>query len=237
MRGIVGERVGILLALGISRRGVATSSPGQNGFLSAALLGGTLRHARSDILLFAGVLLGLLTLQAAPRPAVSARVGGKRPLARVHATASAVALAAWRYRHGAPSAREPGTAFFANDRPTPPHVPFCRDGWADLGNVANSRSALCARSAVREPLAWSGASRSRALALAVALCACGAAAADYELKAAALGAGAAAGNALSLHLRPRGAGGAAGLPVAARFARGFLGERGFRPGGWPASCC
>ena len=71
MRAIVGRPFGWLLAIGFP---VVFNNAlvGQNGFLTASLIGGTLYLLPIRPML-AGVCLGLLELQAAIRPAVSDR--------------------------------------------------------------------------------------------------------------------------------------------------------------------
>ena len=82
MRAIVGRDFGYLLALAFPMVFINTLV-GQNGFLTAALIGGTLYLIPIRPVL-AGICLGLLTLQAAIRAAVSDRADRSRALARVH---------------------------------------------------------------------------------------------------------------------------------------------------------
>ena len=81
IRAIIGDRIGYLLGAAFPAV-LANFIVGQNGFLTAALIGGALvlmeRHP-----ILAGVLLGLLDLQAAPRLAVSHRPRRRRALARL----------------------------------------------------------------------------------------------------------------------------------------------------------
>jgi arabinofuranan 3-O-arabinosyltransferase len=94
VRAITGERIGILLACAFP--GVVWNmSAGQNGFLTAALIGGTLANLPRRPLI-AGVLLGLLTYK--PQfgilfPLVLALDGNWRVLAAAAATAAAMAAA------------------------------------------------------------------------------------------------------------------------------------------------
>ena len=81
MRAIVGRPFGYLLALAIPMVFI-NALVGQNGFLTAALIGGTLYLIPIRPVL-AGICLGLLTLQAAIRAAVSDRADRGRALARV----------------------------------------------------------------------------------------------------------------------------------------------------------
>jgi arabinofuranan 3-O-arabinosyltransferase len=94
VRAIIGERIGILLALGFP--GVLWNiSVGQNGFLTAALIGGTLVCLERRPLV-AGLLLGLLTYK--PQfgvlfPFVLMIDGRWRVLAAASATAAALVIA------------------------------------------------------------------------------------------------------------------------------------------------
>jgi arabinofuranan 3-O-arabinosyltransferase len=94
VRAIIGERIGIVLALGFP--GVLWNvSVGQNGFLTAALIGGTLVCLQSRPLL-AGVFLGLLTYK--PQfgvlfPLVLMIDGRWRVLASASVTAAALVAA------------------------------------------------------------------------------------------------------------------------------------------------
>ena len=81
MRAIVGRNFGFLLALAVPMVFI-NALVGQNGFLTAALIGGTLYLIPVRPVL-AGICLGLLTLQAAIRAAVSDRADRGRALARV----------------------------------------------------------------------------------------------------------------------------------------------------------
>ncbi len=81
VRGIVGDRTGYVLAAAFPAV-LCNFIDGQNGFLSAALFGGTLLLLPRRPLL-AGVLLGLLTYKPHLGLAVSAGAGGKRTLAHV----------------------------------------------------------------------------------------------------------------------------------------------------------
>ena len=96
MRAIVGRNFGYLLALAIPMAFI-NALVGQNGFLTAALIGGTLYLIPVRPIL-AGICLGLLTLQAAIRAAVSDRADRGRALARVlqrRRNAVVLAFASW----------------------------------------------------------------------------------------------------------------------------------------------
>ena len=182
---------------------------GQNGFLSAALLGGALLMLIERPIL-AGVLLGLLTYK--PHlgllfPIVLAASGHWRAFITAGIVAALMAIASW----GA-FGTETWTAFFANIGHT--SQAFLSDGWADFAKLQTAFG-LVRTLGGSEPLAWS-VQAVLALMAAAAVTALWRSRADYEVKAAALGVGAMLATPYPLHLRPRGAGGAARLPVAAR---------------------
>ena len=81
IRAIVGDRVGYLLAAAFPAV-LCNFIVGQNGFLTAALIGGALVMLVERPIL-AGVLHRTADLQAASRPVVSDRAGGGRALARL----------------------------------------------------------------------------------------------------------------------------------------------------------
>jgi len=182
LRGIVGERSGYFLAAGFPAV-LANCIAGQNGFLSAALLGGALLMLVERPIL-AGVLLGLLTYK--PHlgllfPIVLAASGHWRAFVTAGIVAALMAVASWGAFGSAT-----WHAFFANIGHT--SQAFLSDGWADFGKLQTAFG-LVRTLGGSEPLAWSV----QAL---VALIAAGAIAAlwrsraDEDLKAAALGAGA-----------------------------------------------
>jgi len=179
VRAIIGERAGYLLAAAFPAV-LCNFVVGQNGFLSAGLLGGALVAMQRRPLL-AGVLLGLLTYKP--------HLGILIPIAlvaggywRVACTAGSVAmlmaLASW-------TAFGTGTwaAFVGNIGHT--SQAFLSDGWADWSKLQTTFG-LVRTLGGTEPLAWS-------VQAAVALIAAGAVAAlwrseaPYEIKAAALG--------------------------------------------------
>jgi hypothetical protein len=182
VRGIIGERSGYVLAAAFPAV-LANFIAGQNGFLSAALLGTTLLMLVERPIL-AGVLLGLLTYK--PHlgllfPIVLAASGHWRVFIVAGSVAALMALSSW----GA-FGSEAWTAFFANIGHT--SQAFLSDGWADFAKLQTAFG-LVRTLGGSEPLAWT-------VQAAVALTAAGAIAAlwrsraDYEIKAAALGAGA-----------------------------------------------
>lgn len=96
IRGIVGERAGWLLALGFPGA-IWNVTAGQNGFLTAALIGGALGLLERDPVL-AGCCLGLLTYK--PQlgvlfPLVLAATGRWRAFASAAAVAAMMAALSW----------------------------------------------------------------------------------------------------------------------------------------------
>ncbi len=182
LRGIIGERVGYFLAAAFPAV-LANCIAGQNGFLSAALLGGTLLMLVERPIL-AGVLLGLLTYK--PHlgllfPIVLAASGHWRAFTVAGIVAALMAAASW----GAFGA-EAWAAFVANIG----HASraFLSDGWADFGKLQTAFG-LVRTLGGSEPLAW-GVQALVALTAAGAITALWRSRADYEVKAAALAAGA-----------------------------------------------
>ena len=178
LRAIVGERVGILLALGFPGA-VWGVTAGQNGFLTAALIGGTLglleRHPT-----FAGIFLGLLTYKP--------QFGLLFPLVlvidrkwRVVVIASAVALGmaaiSW-FAFGSAAWQ----AFF-HWMPITSHV-VLGEGGADWHRLQSLFGFVRAHGG-SEPLAWAM-QATAALALAASLCRLWRSRVPYELKGAAL---------------------------------------------------
>jgi arabinofuranan 3-O-arabinosyltransferase len=183
VRGIIGSRTGYLLAAAFPPV-LANFFVGQNGFLSAALFGGTLLMMERRQTLLAGVLLGLLTYK--PHlgllfPIALAAGGEWRVMAVAAVSAALLAAASW--------------------------LAFGTDSWlAFAGHIGQSSHAAFAQGAT----GWSkmqtafgllrafGAGEAPALAgqIVVALIAAGAVAliwrgrASFEIKAAALGTGA-----------------------------------------------
>lgn len=182
IRAIAGERSGYALAAAFPAV-LSNFIVGQNGFLSAALLGGTLLFIERRPLL-AGIMLGLLTYK--PHlgflfPIVLAASGYWRVFITACVVAAAMTLASW----GA-FGTETWAAFVANIGHT--SQAFLSDGWADFGKL-QTVFGLVRTLGGSEPLAWS-AQGAVALTAAVAITALWRSRADYELKAGALGVGA-----------------------------------------------
>jgi hypothetical protein len=182
VRGIVGERAGYVLAAAFPAV-LANFIAGQNGFLSAALLGGALLMLIERPIL-AGVLLGLLTYK--PHlgllfPIVLAASGHWRAFITAGIVAILMAIASW----GA-FGTETWTAFLANIGHT--SQAFLSDGWADFAKLQTAFG-LMRMLGGSEPLAWS-VQAVLALMTAAAVTALWRSRADYEVKAAALGVGA-----------------------------------------------
>ena len=182
LRGIIGERAGYFLAAAFPAV-LANFIAGQNGFLSAALLGGALLMLVERPIL-AGVLLGLLSYK--PHlgllfPIVLAASGHWRVFITAGIVAALMAIASW----GA-FGTETWTAFFANIGHT--SQAFLSDGWADLAKMQTA-FALVRTLGLSEPLAWS-VQAVLALITIAAVTALWRSRADYEVKAAALGVGA-----------------------------------------------
>ena len=142
IRTIIGDRIGYLLAAAFPPV-LANFFVGQNGFLSAALFGGTLVLIERRQSILAGVLLGLLSLQTASGPAVSHRTRGRRPLAcdrdRQHCRRRS-----WRSRRGLRSAARAGSRSSATSaNPRRPSSPRARR----IGASCKPHSAWCVRSA------------------------------------------------------------------------------------------
>ena len=182
VRGIVGERAGYVLAAAFPAV-LANCIAGQNGFLSAALLGGALLMLIERPVL-AGVLLGLLTYK--PHlgllfPIVLAASGHWRAFITAGIVATLMAVASW----GA-FGTETWAAFFANIGHT--SQAFLSDGWADFAKLQTAFG-LVRMLGGSEPLAWT-VQAVLALVTAAAVTALWRSRADYEVKAAALGIGA-----------------------------------------------
>lgn len=181
IRGIVGDRIGYLLAAAFPAV-LANFTVGQNGFVTAGLIGGTLILMRQRPIA-AGVLLGLLTFK--PHLGLLfpiALIAGRQWRVLVAATIVAIAMAAASWL-----AFGTGTwqAFVGNIGHT--SQAFLSDGsadWRKLQTVFGLTRSLGGS----EPLAWT-------LQALVTLAAAGAvallwrSAVRYEIKAAALGTG------------------------------------------------
>jgi hypothetical protein len=181
IRVIVGERSGNLLAAAFPAV-LCNFVVGQNGFLTAALIGGALVTLLQRPIL-AGVLLGLLTYK--PHlgllfPIVLAASGHWRAFAAAGTVAVAMALASW----GA-FGTDTWQAFFANIGHT--SQAFLSDGWADFGKL-QTVFGLTRTLGGSEPLAWT-LQGGVALASAAAIAWLWRSRACYEIKAAALGCG------------------------------------------------
>ena len=182
LRGILGERAGFILAAAFPAV-LANFIAGQNGFLSAALLGGALLMLVERPIL-AGVLLGALTYK--PHlgllfPIVLAASGHWRTFITAGIVAALMAVASW-----AAFGTETWQAFFANIGHT--SQAFLSDGWADFAKLQTAFG-LVRTLGGTESLAWS-VQALVALIAAAAVTALWRSRADYEIKAAALGAGA-----------------------------------------------
>ena len=182
VRAIVGDRTGYVLAAAFPAI-LCNFIVGQNGFLSAALLGGTLITMQRRPIV-SGVLLGLLTYKP--------HLGILLPVAliaggywRTFITAGIVALlmagASWA-AFGMPT----WLAFVANIGHT--SQAFLSDGWADFAKLQTAFG-LMRMLGFSEPLAW-GVQAMVALVAAVAIAALWRSRAEFEIKAAALGAAA-----------------------------------------------
>lgn len=127
---------------------LANIMAGQNGFLSAALLGGTLLTLNTRPIL-SGVLLGLLTYK--PHlgllfPIVLAASGHWRTFITAAAVAALTALASWMAFGG-----DTWAAFFASIAHT--SRAFLGEGWADFGKLQTAFG-LVRTLGGSEPLAW-----------------------------------------------------------------------------------
>jgi Glycosyltransferase family 87 len=181
VRAIIGDRTGYILAAGFPAV-LANFIAGQNGFLSAALIGGTLVMLVERPIL-AGVLLGLLTYK--PHlgllfPIVLAASGHWRVFITAGIVAALMAIASWGAFGSATWA-----AFVANIGHT--SQAFLSDGWADFGKLQTAFG-LVRTLGGSEPLAWS-VQAAIALIAAVAIATLWRSRGDYEVKAAALGVG------------------------------------------------
>ena len=182
MRAAAGDRIGILLACGFPAA-LWNATAGQNGFLTAALIGGTLTTMERHPTL-AGIFLGLLTYK--PHfgllfPFVLVAIGRWRVIAVAAAVALAMAAASWLAFGGAA-----WQAFFDGIGVTSQAV--LSEGRADLHRL-QSLFGLVRAHVGSETLAWT-VHGCVAAALTFALCALWRSRAAFELKAAALAVGA-----------------------------------------------
>ena len=181
VRGILGDRTGYLLA-GAFPGILSNFIVGQNGFLTAGLIGGALLTVVEAPIL-AGVLIGLLAYK--PHlgllfPIVLATSGHWRVFAAASVTALLIALASW-----AAFGTETWQAFFASIGHT--SQAFLSDGWADWSKLQTAFGLTRALGGT-EPLAWI-VQIIVALMAAVAVTLLWRSRTAYEIKAAALGAG------------------------------------------------
>jgi hypothetical protein len=182
IRAIIGDRVGYLLAAAFPAV-LSNFIVGQNGFLTAGLIGGALVLIERRPLL-AGVLLGLLTYK--PHlgllfPIALIAGGYWRTFVSAGIVALLMALAAW-----AAFGAESWQAFFGNIGHT--SQAFLSDGWADWSKLQTAFG-LTRMLGGSETLAWS-VQAAVALLAAAAIAALWRSRVAFEIKAAALGAGA-----------------------------------------------
>lgn len=182
IRAIIGDRTGYFLAAAFPAV-LCNFIDGQNGFLSAALVGGTLVLLPRRPLL-AGVLLGLLTYK--PHlgllfPIVLAASGRWRTFGAAGVTALLMAALAW-----IAFGNDAWQAFIGNIGHT--SEAFLSDGWADWAKL-QSVFGLVRTLGAPEAVAWT-AQAVLALIVAAAVTMLWRRDAAYEIKAAALGTGA-----------------------------------------------
>ncbi|HTT48741.1 MAG TPA: glycosyltransferase family 87 protein [Pseudolabrys sp.] len=178
----INDNFGILLAAAFPAV-LANVIAGQNGFLSAALLGGTLLTLNARPVL-AGILLGLLTYK--PHlgllfPIVLAASGHWRSFVTAGAVAALMAVASW-----AAFGTDTWHAFYANIGHT--SQAFLADGWADFAKLQTAFG-LIRTLGGPQSLAWS-VQALLALTVAAAVIVLWRSRADDEIKAAALATGA-----------------------------------------------
>ena len=182
IRGIVGGRGGYILAAAFPAV-LSNFIVGQNGFLTAALIGGALIMLVERPIL-AGVLIGLLTYK--PHLGLLfpiALIAGGHWRAFVAASVAAVAMALVSF---AAFGADTWAAFVTNIGHT--SQAFLSDGWADFGKLQTVFGITRALGG-SEPLAWT-LQAIVALACAVAVALLWRTTALYEIKAAALACGA-----------------------------------------------
>jgi hypothetical protein len=182
IRRITGERGGILLALAFPAI-LSNFIVGQNGFLSAALMGGALLTIERRPIL-AGILVGLLTYK--PHlgllfPIALIAGGHWRVIASATATTLLIAFASWLA-----FGTETWIAFFQSI----PHTSqaFLSDGWANFGKL-QTLFGLARVLGAPESAAWS-LQVTLALAAAMTVALTWRSDAAFEIKAAALATGA-----------------------------------------------
>jgi arabinofuranan 3-O-arabinosyltransferase len=147
IRAIVGDRVGYLLAAAFPAV-LGNFIVGQNGFLTAGLIGGALVLLERRPIL-AGVLIGLLSYK--PHlgllfPIALAAGGYWRAFVTAAVVAALMAAAAW-FAFGS----DTWQAFFGNIGHT--SQAFLSDGWADFGKLQTAFG-LVRTLGGNEPLAW-----------------------------------------------------------------------------------
>ncbi|MBV9260197.1 MAG: DUF2029 domain-containing protein [Pseudolabrys sp.] len=181
VRTIIGDRTGYVFALAFPAI-LSNFIVGQNGFLTAGLLGGTLYFIELRPLL-AGILLGLLTYK--PHfgllfPFVLAASGHWRVFIAAGVTAAIIAAASWLA-----FGTETWIAFFGSISHT--SQAFLSDGWANFGKLQTAFG-LTRVFGGSETMAWA-LQATVALAVAAAVISIWRSKADRDLKAAALGVG------------------------------------------------
>ena len=182
IRRIINDNFGILLAAAFPAV-LANVIAGQNGFLSAALLGSTLLTLNTRPIL-AGVLLGLLTYKphlGLLLPIALAAGGHWRAFMTAAVVAALMVLASW-----AAFGTDTWHAFVANIGHT--SQAFLADGWADFAKLQTGFG-LVRTMGGSEPLAWT-VQAALALGVAAAVALLWRSRADDDLKAAALATGA-----------------------------------------------
>jgi len=182
IRAIIGNRIGYLLAAAFPAV-LANFLAGQNGFVTASLVGGGLVLLEERPAL-AGVLIGLLSYK--PHlgllfPIALVAGGYWRALFTAGAVALGMAAASW-----AAFGTDTWHAFFASMGHT--SQAFLSDGWADFSKLQTAFG-FARMLGGSEPLAWT-VQIAVALATAGAVIALWRSRADYDIKAAALAAGA-----------------------------------------------
>ncbi len=182
IRGIIGDRVGYFLAAAFPAV-LCNFVDGQNGFLSAALFGGTLVFLPRRPML-AGMVLGLLTYK--PHlgllfPIVLAASGRWRTFGAAGVTAALIVVVSW-----AAFGSDTWQAFVGNIGHT--SEAFLSDGWADWAKLQTAFG-LARILGAPEWLAWT-VQTLLALIVATAVTALWRSHVAYEIKAAALGVGA-----------------------------------------------
>lgn len=182
VRAIIGERAGYFLAAAFPAV-LCNFVVGQNGFLSAALLGGAL-FMLVDAPILGGVCFGLLTFKPHLGILVPiALIAGGHWRAFIAAAVVAVLMASASY---AAFGLDTWQAFIGNIGHT--SQAFLSDGWADFAKLQTAFGLVRVLGG-GEPLAW-GVQAALTLAAAIAVAALWRSRATTDIKAAALGAGA-----------------------------------------------